>query len=70
MTVKDIYPLISSHEIILFDITANKVHVMCPESIKHFLSNAEIISEFGEYEVASIIPLDFQKVQITIKKPA
>ena len=68
MTVKDIYPLISSHEIIFYDLTANKVHVISPESIKTMLTTAKILSDYGEYHVTRVIPLDYQKIQLSIKK--
>ena len=60
MTIDDIYPLLSSHEIILFDMTTNKVHTMNPES------TIKTLQEFGDYKIVRLIPLDYQKLQITI----
>lgn len=68
MTVKEIYPTISSHQITLFDTTTHKVHMINPESVAAILSNIEILELFGDYKVVRLIPLDFQKLQITIKK--
>ena len=63
MKLNDIYPLLSSHQITLFAIEDNKAYTIYPESTK-----TETLSKLGDYDVIRIIPLEFQHIQITIKK--
>lgn len=63
MKLNDIYPLLSSHKITLFAIEENKVYTIYPEATK-----TETLSKLGDYEVLRLIPLEFQHLQITIKK--
>lgn len=62
MKLKDIYHHISAQTVALFDVITNQVH---------WRSDADdpdtVISFFGDREVSQLIPLDFQKLQITIK---
>lgn len=62
MKIKDIFYLLKNSDVTLFDVTTNKVYSLlypdCPETV---------LPTWGDYTVVTLIPLDFKKLQVTIK---